>query len=365
MKSSQVFVTFFAVLLSFALIYGDDLVGHEFEVSENEEYFDQFVAQGDIDTVWGSINNDSVRVGIPFGYSMNLTVGTIAAWNVTYFAPRIMDGIRLRSLDNTGAVGDIIDGGIGYDWAKFMLVGHSHHFRFLIDAYENYTSSLLTTSTATPPVPDIIFKEWGVINYASKQFDATRQFVQWDNPGVISEYIHKVNTSKIIDGIRLTSRNNTVASAEILEGGIGFDYFKFRVIGNREFLDFIFNTFENGTNLETRERVYGTITNNTKLHENRYTQFPATGTYATGNMTFSTNGIILGMRITHLGFFDGVYDISNGGLNTSSVTIDFRGPYPGEPYDFNVEIFGNSMAVTLKVSITLVAMLILLFNLLR
>jgi len=35
------------------------------------------------------------------------------------------------------------------------------------------------------------------------------------------------------------------------------------------------------------------------------------------------------------------------------VTFNFRGPNPGEPYDFNIEIFGNT-AVTMKLSIVLV-----------
>jgi hypothetical protein len=77
-----------------------------------------------------------------------------------------MDGIRLTSVKNTG-YGEIIDGGIGYDFAEFMLVGYSNHFHFVIEAFENYTSSLLTTSTTTP-IPDRIIEEWGTINYASR-----------------------------------------------------------------------------------------------------------------------------------------------------------------------------------------------------
>ena len=77
-----------------------------------------------------------------------------------------MDGIRLRSLGNTGAVGDIIDGGVGYDFVTFMLVGHSNHFHFIYEPFENYTSSLITSSTL-PPVPEQIIEEWGAINYAS------------------------------------------------------------------------------------------------------------------------------------------------------------------------------------------------------
>jgi len=46
------------------------------------------------------------------------------------------------------------------------------------------------------------------------------------------------------------------------------------------------------------------------------------------------------------------------------VTFNFRGAQAGLPYDFSVEIYGNS-AVTVKMSMALVAMLILLFNLLK
>jgi hypothetical protein len=35
------------------------------------------------------------------------------------------------------------------------------------------------------------------------------------------------------------------------------------------------------------------------------------------------------------------------------VSFDFRGPNPGEPYDINIEIFGNS-AATMKLSIVFV-----------
>ena len=93
--------------------------------------------------------------------------GDIADWNVTYQAPRIIDGIWLRSMNNSGAVGDLIEGGIGYNYAKFMLVGNSNYFIFYLNAYENYTSSLLTTTTTTR-IPNIIIEEWGTINYASR-----------------------------------------------------------------------------------------------------------------------------------------------------------------------------------------------------
>jgi hypothetical protein len=78
-----------------------------------------------------------------------------------------MDGIRLRSLHNTGAFGDIILGGVGFKFAVFRLIGHSNFFHFTIDSFENYTSSLITT-TVPPPIPEFVFKEWGTVNEASR-----------------------------------------------------------------------------------------------------------------------------------------------------------------------------------------------------
>ena len=177
-------------------------------------------------------------------------------WNVTIRTSRIMDGIRLRSLNNTGADGDIIKGGIGYDLVTLMLVGHTNEFYFLFDAYINYTSSLIPNPT---PVPGIMFKEWGVINYASKESDYVFRF-QINS----SEAIGSIKASNPFDGIRLISYGNTVASAVIL-GGIGYNYFTYKVVGINEYIDFSFKTFENGTYLETRERVFGNIDKEVKF----------------------------------------------------------------------------------------------------
>lgn len=74
-----------------------------------------------------------------------------------------MDGIRVRSQNNTGALAEIINGGIGYNFADFNLVGHSNFISFMFEAYENYTSSLITSTK----IPDTIVKEWGTVDYAS------------------------------------------------------------------------------------------------------------------------------------------------------------------------------------------------------
>jgi len=44
-----------------------------------------------------------------------------------------------------------------------------------------------------------------------------RHFVTAFNPGEIGESIQRINSTRSIDGIRVTSFNNTVATAEILE----------------------------------------------------------------------------------------------------------------------------------------------------
>ena len=80
-------------------------------------------------------------------------------------ASRKMEGIRLTSLYNTGAAGEILYGGVGFDFAIFQLVARANYLHFVIEAYENFTSSVLTTPA---PIPDRIFKDWGVVNYASK-----------------------------------------------------------------------------------------------------------------------------------------------------------------------------------------------------
>lgn len=92
--------------------------------------------------------------------------------------------------------------------------------------------------------------------------------------------------------------------------------------------------------------------------------YPQPGSNASGNSTFSTSGTILGIRLTYLNYTDGRYEITNGGVNESSITFDFRGPNPGEPYDFKIEIFGNS-AVLMNLSIILGLMSSILLALIK
>jgi hypothetical protein len=117
------------------------------------------------------------------GFQMNLSEGTIAKWNVTMRYSRIIDGVRLRSLNNSGAIGDLLEGGVGYDYVIFKLVGHTNYFHFIIDAYENYTSSLLPITTRA--VPDGTFKEWGTVDYASKMIEYVLKFLYNLNSNLI------------------------------------------------------------------------------------------------------------------------------------------------------------------------------------
>lgn len=113
---------------------------------------------------------------------------------------------------------------------------------------------------------EILNSFWQIIdfwNYLSGQIGYT----QYASPGELAEVNGRIDSSKPIDGIRLTSCNRTVSSAKILDGGIGFNFFSFKVVGNEELVDFYFNTFENGTYHEIREQVFGTVSNNTKLDE--------------------------------------------------------------------------------------------------
>jgi len=67
MKCSRGLAEIFIIFLSFNIIYGNDLSGAEFEITENIEnvqMFESFVTEGDIDRTWGAINSDSVRINM-------------------------------------------------------------------------------------------------------------------------------------------------------------------------------------------------------------------------------------------------------------------------------------------------------------
>lgn len=88
----------------------------------------------------------------------------IAAMNVTItFSWRIIHGIWLRNINNTGARGEIIDGGIGYNFVKFRLVGHTNHLLYV--AWFFYDPSVNTLPpTTTTSEPDYYVQHWGTVH---------------------------------------------------------------------------------------------------------------------------------------------------------------------------------------------------------
>lgn len=59
----KIFIKTFVVLQSFTIIYGNDLIGNRFEITEEDiQSFDLFKEEGDIYKIWGSINNNSVKI---------------------------------------------------------------------------------------------------------------------------------------------------------------------------------------------------------------------------------------------------------------------------------------------------------------
>lgn len=100
------------------------------------------------------------------------------------------------------------------------------------------------------------------------------------------------------------------------------------------------------------------------LFRKAFRNYPPLWSTANENATIPVNGVIRGIRLTSLNSTTGLYELIDGGLEQNFVTFNFKGAQAGLPYDFNVEIYGNS-AVTVKMSMALLAMLILLFNLLK
>jgi hypothetical protein len=71
------------------------------------------------------------------------------------------------------------------------------------------------------------------------------------NPGIIFEDIMRVNYTEIIDGIRLISRENSVASGQIVGGGVGFNFVHIRVASVASYLHCAIDSFRNGTLMTT------------------------------------------------------------------------------------------------------------------
>lgn len=70
------------------------------------------------------------------------------------------------------------------------------------------------------------------------------------------------------------------------------------------------------------------------------------------------------MRLKSLNNTNGLWELTDGGLNKSFVTFNFKGAGVGRAYDFNIEIFGNS-AAAIKLSMILVILSTFIFVLLK
>ncbi|CAG9798238.1 unnamed protein product [Chironomus riparius] len=362
MKSSRIILEFLLIFMSFNLINGQDIQ-------------------------WGIINTDSIRIDLPAHFTLNLTAGTNASLNATMRVSRTIHGLKLQTINSPGANGEIINGGIGFNFVTFMLQGNSSYFYFIAEAFENNTLGVETTTVLpTTPKPEETFEEWGVINTASLALNPKTYYSASSNPGQITQRDVSINAPKIIHGIRVTSYNNTVANANITDGGIGSNFTTIRVLGRANFLSFSIELFENGistpaptttvgsttvpTTIQTtpipekRIEEWGRFDDIALLDEIAFQNYPPIWSTANENATITVNGVILGIRLTSLNYTTGLYELIGGGLEQNFVTFNFRGSRAGGPYDFNIEIFGNS-SVSVKLSMALVAVLSLLFSFLR
>lgn len=82
---------------------------------------------------------------------------------MTIYKP--IDGIRLTSYDGTVANGEIIQGGIGFNYVTVRVTANSYYLFCLLEALVNgeYTTSILSTTSkdATTEIPDEVVMEKG------------------------------------------------------------------------------------------------------------------------------------------------------------------------------------------------------------
>jgi hypothetical protein len=81
-----------------------------------------------------------------------------------------------------------------------------------------------------------------------------------------------ITVSKVIHGIRLINYNETASRAEIIDGGINFNFTTIRVFGRASYLTFSVELFENGvitTPLPTTTTVSTTLIPTTPIPEKR------------------------------------------------------------------------------------------------
>ena len=105
--------------------------------------------------------------------------GEIAELEKPYQFVNVIHGIRIRSFHNTGALAQIIDGGINFTFATIRLIGHNNTFLFLNEFYNDGTTTTpfpTEVPSTTPPalpttttlIPDFEVEHWGTINSRSR-----------------------------------------------------------------------------------------------------------------------------------------------------------------------------------------------------
>ncbi|XP_070494962.1 uncharacterized protein [Chironomus tepperi] len=366
MRSSRIILEFFTIILCFDAIYGQE-----------------------VNLVWGFVNSDSMRIDVPAHYTINNTNGTIASQNATMRASRPIHGVTLKSINSPGASGQIIEGGPGFNFVTFMLQSSSSSFYFIAEVYENNTSGIeTTTAVPTTPMPEKTLQEWGVVNSGSVTLNPKTYHHATASPGQIAQHTVSNSVQRIIHGIRVISYNDTAASAIITDGGIGSNFSTIIVYGRSNFVTFSIELYENGSTTtpaptttttvsttvsttvettpipESRVEEWGKLEDVAYLEQKTFENNPPIWSTANDNATVTVNGVILGIRLTSLNYTTGLYELIDGGLEQNFVTFNFRGSRAGAPYLFKVEIFGNS-SVTVKMSMTLIIMLTLIYNLIK
>lgn len=104
--------------------------------------------------------------------------------NITANAKRSIDGIRLTSILDTIDSGEIVDGGIGFNFVVIRVTSKTENISCLIENFENGTYTTLlptttilpttlnpTTSNPTIPNPEQGDREWGKTDNDTKILD--------------------------------------------------------------------------------------------------------------------------------------------------------------------------------------------------
>jgi hypothetical protein len=113
--------------------------------------------------------------------------GNILEYTLNVTSERPMDGIRLTSFEDTIERAEMIEGGIGFEFARIKLFAKAENISCMVEKYENgtytttlptTTTALLTTTTNLPTTTDLPtttenpgegdIKEWGEITDDTK-----------------------------------------------------------------------------------------------------------------------------------------------------------------------------------------------------